>query len=238
MSADRTTGIVLAGGASRRFGSDKLAASVEGRSVLDRAIDALAAVVDEVIVVVAPGDDRSLPPRCRRVEDPTAFEGPLAGLATGLAASLSGDRVEAIDHRGETAPSEVVLVVGGDMPALRPAVLRHLVSAVRDGAAGAVLHDGSAGRPLPAAYRLGPAAAATRRLLDRGERRLRALPDALDATVIPVRAWRLLDPDAATLVDVDRPADLDRAVGRMTGSGAAASTPDDPSVAGASTPDD
>lgn len=225
VSADRTTGIVLAGGASRRFGSDKLAASVDGRSVLDRAIDAVAAVVDEVIVVVAPGDDRPLPPGSRRVADATAFQGPLAGLATGLAASLATG--VAGDHRGEAAPSGVVLVVGGDMPALRPAVLRQLVAAVHDGAAGAVLHDGRAARPLPAAYRSGTAAAATQGLLERGERRLRALPVALDAAVVPLPAWRPLDPDAATLLDVDRPADLDRAVGGMTGSGAEARTPDD-----------
>ena len=68
------SGIVLAGGASKRFGSDKLEATLEGRSLLGRAIDAVAAVSTEVIVVVAPGDDRLLPDAgtvpVRRAEDP------------------------------------------------------------------------------------------------------------------------------------------------------------------------
>ena len=36
-SAEGVSGIVLAGGASRRFGSDKLAATFEGRPLLERA---------------------------------------------------------------------------------------------------------------------------------------------------------------------------------------------------------
>jgi molybdenum cofactor guanylyltransferase len=215
MTMTRVVAVVLAGGRSRRFGSDKLAASVEGRPVLDRAIEAVAAVADEVVVVVAPGDDRPLPPGSRRVEDPAPFEGPLVGLAAGLGA----------EPRDPTTTADVALVVGGDMPALRPAVLRLLIAVVREGAAGAVLHDGTTGRPLPAAYRLETAAAATRRLLDTGERRLRALPHALDATVIAVGDWRRLDPDAATLLDVDSPADLDRATRSPGGPGGRGSTP-------------
>ena len=47
------TGIVLAGGRSRRFGSDKLASDVGGRPLVEHAIDALATVADEVVVVIA-----------------------------------------------------------------------------------------------------------------------------------------------------------------------------------------
>jgi molybdopterin-guanine dinucleotide biosynthesis protein A len=41
-------GIVLAGGRSTRFGSDKLAASLDGVPLVRRAVDALAAVTDGV----------------------------------------------------------------------------------------------------------------------------------------------------------------------------------------------
>ena len=54
--------IVLAGGASSRFGSDKLAAPLDGRPLLHHALDAVAAVADHVIVVVGPG--QAGPRRC------------------------------------------------------------------------------------------------------------------------------------------------------------------------------
>ncbi|HRC61654.1 MAG TPA: NTP transferase domain-containing protein, partial [Dehalococcoidia bacterium] len=55
----RTAAIVLAGGRSRRMGRDKAALVLRGRSLLQRALDAVGAVVDEIVVVGAPG--RALP---------------------------------------------------------------------------------------------------------------------------------------------------------------------------------
>ena len=53
MSATRVTGIVPAGGASRRMGTDKRLLVVDGEPMLRRVVAAVAAVADEVIVVVA-----------------------------------------------------------------------------------------------------------------------------------------------------------------------------------------
>ena len=46
------------------------------------------------------------------------------------------------------------------------------------------------------------------KLLGDGERRLRALTGALEATVMDESTWRAHDPTAATLSDVDTPEDL------------------------------
>ncbi len=189
------TGIVLAGGAAKRFGGDKLAEPIDGISLLDRASLALAGLVDDVIVVVAPGQ----PPRpgqagqpgvIRYVHDPEPFGGPLAGLRTGLGA----------------APDGTVLVVGGDMPFLEPAVLARLIEA-----APAALAD-VAGilRPLPCALDRASALIAADELLAAGERRLRTLLVRLDATALAWTTWQADDPDARTLVDIDERADLDR----------------------------
>ena len=70
------SGIVLAGGRSRRFGSDKLAATIGGRTLLDRSIAALASVASDLVVVVAPDDDRVPGPTSlalRIVPDPETF---------------------------------------------------------------------------------------------------------------------------------------------------------------------
>lgn len=208
----RLGAVVLAGGRSSRFGRDKLAEPVEGRPLLHHAIDAVRSVQPgmEVVVVGAPGTAPVLPPDVRMVHDPRAFDGPLAGLATGLAA---------LDPEVDRA-----IVVGGDMPGLVPAVLRRLVAAL-DADAGvdlALLGDDTAGvdgtgalatgalraRPLPAGVRCAPTAAAAIDMLASGERRLRALVARLTTEVIPSATWRALDPAGATLRDVDVPDDL------------------------------
>lgn len=68
-------GAVLAGGRSRRFGSDKALASVDGRPLVDHAIAALATVVDTVVVV-----GREWPSVSSLQDRPHADLGPLAAI--------------------------------------------------------------------------------------------------------------------------------------------------------------
>jgi molybdopterin-guanine dinucleotide biosynthesis protein A/uridine kinase len=191
---ERVGAIVLAGGRSSRFGRDKLAELIDGRPLLDHAIAAVRVVATDIVVVAAPAANLTVPPGVRVAHDPVAFEGPLAGLAAGLAAlDPSVDRL---------------IVVAGDMPSLVPAVLRRLLDAVMAGRAAALLGVDGDPPPLPMALDRPRAAAATGRLIEAGETRLRALPSALDAEVVPTSVWRYDDPVGATFRDVDTPADL------------------------------
>jgi molybdenum cofactor guanylyltransferase len=190
---DRTAAIVLAGGRSSRFGRDKLSEPLDGRPLLEHAIDAVRPLAVEIVVVAAPDTWPDVPADVRVVHDDRAFEGPLAGLAAGLAA------VEA----------DVVVVVGGDMPWMVPAVLARLVRGLDTAGADAVVLDGGgARRPLPMALRRSVAADAAGALLDEGDHRLRALRDRLAAASVPDDEWRQDDPDGLTLRDIDTPADL------------------------------
>jgi molybdopterin-guanine dinucleotide biosynthesis protein A len=196
MTAERLGAVVLAGGRSSRFGTDKMRALIDGRPLLDRSIAAVRSVAPTVVVVLAPGATRDLPADIIVARDAQAFEGPLAGLAAGLAAM--------------PPHIERILVVGGDMPTLSTPVLALLLDALGpsggiDHAAAAVLDEGG---PMPMAVRASAAGPAARELLATGERRLRALPERLNAVVVPGDLWRALDPDGATLRDIDRPADL------------------------------
>src|SRR2546425_3121567 len=118
----QASAIVLAGGRASRFGRDKLAERVEERPLIHYAILALASVATEVLVVAPPdGPDPSLPAEltvpARVVRDTEAFGGPLAGLLAGL----------------ERARESLVLVVGGDMPQLRPELLAVLLRRLEAG---------------------------------------------------------------------------------------------------------
>jgi molybdenum cofactor guanylyltransferase len=192
------SGIVLAGGRSTRFGSDKLGASLDGIPLVRRAVDALAAVTTSVIVVVPPGVERDdLPGDVTVAHDLQEGEGPLAGLHTGLLAAVRTDQV---------------VVAGGDMPALQPSVLRLLLDTLDEASVDAsALADGDRPRPLPMALRTWPAADAVHTLLHAGRRRLRDVLDASRTAVIDEETWTALDPGRLTLRDVDEPGDLDGA---------------------------
>ena len=72
-------GVVLAGGKSSRFGSDKALAELDGHTLLERAINALSASCDKVVIA---GRDSGPAPT---VPDwPRADMGPLGGIAAGL----------------------------------------------------------------------------------------------------------------------------------------------------------
>ena len=189
----RVSAVVLAGGRSRRFGRDKLSEVVDGRPLLAHAVASVRDVADEVIVVAGVGELPVSLEGARVVHDPLPFEGPLAGLAVGLRA----------------AESPVAIVIGGDMPSLQPAVAQALLDRLVSGVAGAAVLEQEGGqRPLPLAVRREPALAAAERLLERGERSLRALTAALGAATLSAVEWRALDREGRSVRDIDSPDDL------------------------------
>ena len=194
MSGGRIGAIVLAGGRSSRFGSDKLAELIDGLPMLDRAVGAVQAVASDVVVVVAPDAVRVVPVGARLIHDIDAFQGPLAGVAVGLAA-LEPDIERAI-------------IVGGDMPFMVPPVLRVLIESLGDGVTGAILGGRGERDLLPMAVDRHAAGAAAAAILTTGERRLGLLRNSLQLRLLPEATWRVLDVAGATPRDIDTPSDL------------------------------
>ncbi len=192
--------LVLAGGASSRFGGNKLAAPLEGRPVLEHALRAAAAVANPIVLVMGPDDPvphlpADLGADVVMARDAVAHRGPLAGLVAGLAAL--------------PRPVDVAIVVAGDMPTVVPAVLGLLVrTLVRDPSLGVACLEAEPATLLPAALRPSVAGPAAEALLAADRRSLRGLLDAVPTVVAPAADWRALDPDGATLRDVDTPGDL------------------------------
>jgi molybdopterin-guanine dinucleotide biosynthesis protein A len=192
--------LVLAGGASTRFGADKLAADLDGRPVLAHAIAAVRGITNPVVVVLAP--DVPIPRAaegCLVVRDTEEHGGPLAGLAAGL------DAVVALP-----APApEIAVVVGGDMPSLVPDVLELLAGTLAaDTELVAVTLEADPPSALPMAVRPALALLAAQLLLASERRRLRGLLEVVPSAVVPAAEWRRLDRAGSTLRDVDLPEDL------------------------------
>ena len=80
------TGIILAGGQSRRMGENKALLRINGQTVIERIVEKLETFVDDVIIVNNHFEDYrflNLP----MVEDRYKGMGPLAGIEAGLHAS-------------------------------------------------------------------------------------------------------------------------------------------------------
>ena len=192
--SDAVTGIIVAGGLSRRFGSDKASASLRGRPLLQWVRDAIAPVVDEIVIVTAAG--QALPPMhpalpVTVVEDREPERGPLAGLAAGFA----------------VAASPVCFAVSCDAPLLRTAAVEHILSALGDHDA-ALPEVGGFQQPLAAAYRREPCLAAAEAALGAGGARV--LDAFADLDVLSLAGDRLVrvDPDLRSFRNANTPEEL------------------------------
>ena len=99
-SPARLAAVVLAGGESRRFGGDKLAADIDGRSLLDHALDQLPSDARTAVV----GPVRTLGRAVTFLREDPPGGGPAAALVTGLLWALE-------------LGAEVIVTLPGDAPA-------------------------------------------------------------------------------------------------------------------------
>lgn len=134
----RLLGAVLAGGEGRRFGGRKAGALVAGRAMVRRAVDVVASVTGDVVVV----SSTPVPEvACAVVADRTPGKGPLGGLEAALHEATA---------RGRTG----VLLLGCDLPLMRPPLLRSVARALPGAPAVAPERTGGGIEPLCAAYSL------------------------------------------------------------------------------------
>ncbi len=160
MAAQGLTGILLVGGGSRRFGSAKALAFLDGETLAGRAWRILGTVAAERIAVGKPALGLELP--FPLVDDGTNVQAPLAGVVAGLRAG-----------------GELAVVVPVDAPLLGPTELR----ALADGCTGQVAFPQTG--PLPCAVRR-EALPLLERELASGQLALRDAFAQLPGTVVPL----------------------------------------------------
>jgi aminoglycoside 6-adenylyltransferase len=148
--ASPSTGVLLVGGASERFGSPKALATFRGETLGERAWRILSATCDEVVAVGKADDAVELP--FPVVADGTAERAAVFGVIAGLRA----------------ATHETCVVLPVDMPLVTPALLHELV------AAHAIPQTG----PLPGVYAKGMLPELESRVA-RGELSLRGVNSAV-----------------------------------------------------------
>lgn len=178
------SGIVLAGGQSRRFGEeDKAVAVLDGSTFIERTVEAVCDATDDRPIVAVNDDEQhttvlstlesNVDPRF--AFDAPSFEGPLSGLYGAL----------------PYVDNEWLFVTGCDMPRLSPAAVAWLAGHLRttDSSSGALVpvHFDGGCEPLHAFYRRDAVADVQGGLWS--DASLRVLLDELPETVtVPVQA--------------------------------------------------
>ncbi|WP_298820327.1 molybdenum cofactor guanylyltransferase [Chloroflexus sp.] len=189
------SGIVIAGGRSRRFGTDKRRLRLWGDCgprLLDHAVALLQPLCVETIVVL--NDAEAWPDiPARLVCDEQPGSGAIGGLISGLQAMR--------------APA--ALVIAADMPLIAPQLLAALAQWPFTGDALAPTLPGQPDRPQPllAVYRQS-ALPPLRRVFDRGERRLQTALRSLSWVDPGPELWQRYDPLARSLMNLNTPDDL------------------------------
>ncbi len=166
------SGVVLAGGHSRRFGDeDKALAELDGEPMLRRVVERTSSVVDEVLVSCRKAQRASvegvLDPTTASVAfvtDPEPGAGPLAGVNAAL----------------QHTSGEYVAVVACDMPAVDPEFLGFLFDQAAGREAAVPRLQGGTPQPTLAVYEAAAMRRVSRALLDDGVRRFRSALDKLD----------------------------------------------------------
>lgn len=186
------TGIILAGGRSRRFGSKKTVALLGGTPLIEWVRRGLVPHCGKVVVVTAPG--RQHPETEMEVwEDLDEGKGVLGGIATGL----------------ERAETPWVFAAGCDIPFLLPGLVDLLVRESR-GADLVVPKTARGHEPLRALYGKGCLPEMKRQIVS-GDLKVDRFFGEVRARRIPEDRIRQVDPDLLSFLNINLREDLVRA---------------------------
>ena len=187
------TGIILAGGDSKRIGTDKGLINLNGRPLISYVIESFRPVVDEIIVVV--GSKGRIPNYRNALEDdiqifPDMYDhgSPLIGLITGLT------------H----AKGTYAVVAACDMPFINSDLveLLFLLSFELNGTL--LIKPNGWIEPLPAVYKVDIGMNRANRMRIHGDLRLRKVLETLpDVARIQVERLKVIDPELRSFFDLD-----------------------------------
>ncbi len=193
--------------------ADKATLPFGSETMLARVVRQMGEVVATTVVVAEPGQSLGeLPAGVKIAYDRHPGRGPLEGLAAGLSAIQE--------------EADVVYASGCDAPFLVPAFVEQMFDLLGEHGGGeyeigeyeiAVPTDGEYHHPLAAAYRVS-VLPHIQRLLAAGRLRTAVLFDEVNTRKVPIEQLRGVDPELATLENINRPEDY-RAALRRAGLG-------------------
>jgi molybdopterin-guanine dinucleotide biosynthesis protein A len=193
-------GFILIGGASSRMGTNKALLSIDGRNFVDRTNDALGSVATKT-TLVGPNETCLNWPSLPAIGDIHVEWGALGGLHSALSACRA----------------EWAAVVACDLPFVTGELLKRLAG-FREGADAVVpLQRDGIRQPLCALYRVIACRDRAEQLIADGERRPRALLDAVNTRAVGFEELSDLKGAERFFMNVNTPEDFAHARAIITG---------------------
>jgi molybdenum cofactor guanylyltransferase len=190
--------IVLAGGRSARMREPKAALRFGSATLLERVVTELKSAFEDIVIVTAPSGDLPMTggSGIKVVRDEREYRGPVGAIARGL----------------DAARHDIAFGCSCDLPMLSARVAAEMVE--RLGEYDAVIAEiGGILQPLHAVYRR-RCAAALRAMEARGEARLHAISAEVRTRRLSEADMRAIDPELASFININSPADYRRALAR------------------------
>jgi len=187
--------IILVGGEAKRAnGQEKYFFTYEGKTFIERLVESLSQVVDEIILVARD------PEQCKRfnkiggircITDIRTGTGPIGGLHAGTLA----------------ARGDILFVSACDMPCVDPRVIAHLFSRIENFDAAIPSWNIDMLEPLHAVYRRD---ALIGYLEKHASLSLRTMVRGLNTLYVPIDEIRAIDHELTTFTNINKIEDLDR----------------------------
>ncbi len=196
------TGVVLAGGRSRRLGRDKAVELVGGEPLISRVIGRMSEVANEIVVVVSGDEGASqlpLPQDATVVVDAYPDKGSLGGIFSGLRAGRS----------------DWAMVVACDMPFVNVALLKHILDQTDECDAVVPMLDGRP-EPIHAAYSKVCLPAIEKKILA-DDLKIAGFFEDVRVKFVPEREVDSFDPDHLSFFNINTEQDLQRAAELVSG---------------------
>ena len=180
---------ILAGGQSRRMGSDKSQLRIQNQTFTDRIAETLLSITDSITLVGA----REPHSRFSVVRDVYPGWGALGGLHAALAA----------------CESDWAIVVACDLPFVTTELFNHLASLRANCEAVVPLQPDGRPQPLAALYGIEPCRQRAAELIESGRRRPLDLLELVNTRWVPFNELRNLDQAEKFFVNINTPDDYD-----------------------------
>ena len=199
----RTAALILAGGKSSRFGTDKSMLTIHGERMIETQVAKCRSLCDEVLILCGEKEKFHLD-GVREVPDICPGQGPLGGIMAGM-----------LDSR-----AELFFVLACDMPMFSVELAQKLLEKCGDGHDACIPRDGERLEPLCAVYRKS-ALPHIQQMLSQGEHRVRALFPQIRTAYLEREEWpqngegASLTAQEDMFYNINYPDDYDRWLERM-----------------------